>query len=108
MARQREEGFFVAPKAAADFTDGLNMPEADLEPEVKKVIIAEEVGELIEQGIELSLHDDAPLPPPPEPPFEPVLPPAEPPVEPVPPPANAAKLSKPFNDLFKMKGHIEL
>ena len=109
----------MALKAAAVFTDGFDMPEAGLEPE-EKVSIAEEMGELIEQGIELSLHDDAtlpshvteivkeigelveqsiepPLPPPPEPPFELVL-----------PPAWTCKLSKPFNDLFKMKGDEEL
>ena len=31
LARQRDEGFLVAPKAAADFTDGFDLPEADFE-----------------------------------------------------------------------------
>ena len=110
----------MALKAVADFTDGFDMPEADLEPEVKKVIIAEEVGELIEQGIELSLHDDATLSSRVtemvkdicelveqsiEPPLSPL---PGPPFEPVPQPAKASKLCKPINALFKTKGDEEL
>ena len=88
---QREEAFLMALKAAAEFTDGFDMPE----PEVKKVTIAEEVGELIEQGIELSLEEkvEPPLPPPPEPSFEPVPPPAK--------AAKGCKLFQPFDESSK-------
>ena len=84
----------MAPKVYLESTDGLDMPE----PEVKKVTIAEEVGELIEQGIELSLEVvvEPPLPPPPEPSFEPVPPPAK--------AAKACKLFNPFDEMLKMNG----
>ena len=43
---------------------------------------------------------EPPLPPPPEPSFEPVLPPAK--------AAKGCKLCKPFDEMLKMKGSEEL
>ena len=100
ITRQREEAFLAALKAAADFTDGFDMPEDDVGPEAKEVIdaIAEEMGVLIAE----------PLPPIPPPPDEELALPPPPEESFAPPPAKSAKLSKPFSDLFSMKKDEEL